>query len=451
MAGLVAAFKVLSMAGKGPDEGSTELSSSSKPARDYFATNPSEIGENIAKFLDKDSLIAFSSCSRICCSISAGCLWSKVILEFPIVESEKSKVEFLFRNAHFVRTIYVAFDIGLLVGQIQVAFTGMTIPSFLERFPGLKEFRLVEITPQPWEVRANIVAHILNRQHRLEILSLWLSGVTPCPIDIIYRVFQQQGLHIVKPSRLKILEIFLHFRPHLPNERGEYLFKPFLNLFGARLGSLEDFCLNLEGAPVARTIARRHELEGLSPEQVALALNPFSMPSLTFFDLDSICYFEHLSQFVTLDSLANVRCLAMYTGISVPDHTANVVIMGPPEKTVEDLVATLRHFKGLKYLMINIGEPFNNNGNALATLPPAFWDAWASEVSKFCWVVPTLSGIRGQAGLTGQNFRVARNEDGAHVEKVMDVAEREAIWDEIKALNPNSHWDYWKGNLWVED
>ncbi|EGX46947.1 hypothetical protein AOL_s00097g373 [Orbilia oligospora ATCC 24927] len=468
MPDLTAEISALSIVGNGLNSETMKISSASKPSKNYFATSPVEIGEKIATSLDKGSLIAFSSCSRLCRAISVALLWSKVVLEFPIVESRKLRIECILRNAQHVRSVYLkslfdgsrwpltnynsaihmALDIRLLLSQPQVAFTGTTIPTFLGMFPGLKELRLVELTPQSWEVRCNIVAHILNHQHCLEILGLWLCGVTRCPIDIVYRIFQRHELHVVRSCRLKILEILIHQSIHIPSERGEYLFKPFLNLFGTRLGSLEDFCFNIEGGPVTNMVIRRQQIEGLGPEQASLALTPLSMPSLSFLDFDSICCFEDLSHFMTLDSFENVRCLSIYTYISTPCE--DIVFLGPAPVEAKHLADTLQHFKALRFLLINMGDPIGNNGGA-GILSPEFWDAWAGEVAKFCWAVSTLFSIRGQAGLTGRNFRVTRSEDEIQIEEVVKTAEQKAIWADIKTTDPNKNWDYWKSNMCIED
>ncbi|KAF3199194.1 hypothetical protein TWF106_003978 [Orbilia oligospora] len=448
MPDLTAEISALSIVGNGPDSETMKTSSASKPSRDYFATSPVEIGEKIATFLDKGSLIAFSSCSRLCRAISVALLWSKVVLEFPVVESRKLRIGCILRNAQHVRAVHMALDTRLLLSQSQGALTGMTIPTFLGMFPCLKELRLIELTPQPWEVRCNIVAHILNHQHCLEILGLWLCGVTRCPVDIVNRVFQRHGLHFVRSCRLKILEIVIHQSIHTPSERGEYLFKPFLNLFGTRLGSLEDFCFNIEGGPVTDMVIRRQHTEGLGSEQASLALTPLSMPSLSFLDFDSICCFEDLSHFMTLDSFENVRCLSIYTYIPTPCE--DVVFLGPALVEARDLAYTLQHFKALKFLLINMGEPIDNNGGA-GIPSPEFWDAWAGEVVKFCWAVPTLYSIRGQAGLTGRNFRVTRSEDKIQIKEVVKAAEQKAVWADMKAADPNKNWDYWRSNMCMGD
>ncbi|KAF3168039.1 hypothetical protein TWF788_011014 [Orbilia oligospora] len=277
---------------------------------------------------------------------------------------------------------------------------------------------------------------------------LWLCGVTRCPVDIVNRVFQRHGLHFVGSCRLKILEIVIHQSIHTPSERGEYLFKPFLNLFGTRLGSLEDFCFNIEGGPVTDMVIRRQHTEGLGSEQASLALTPLSMPSLSFLDFDSICCFEDLSHFMTLDSFENVRCLSIYTYIPTPCE--DVVFLGPALVEARDLAYTLQHFKALKFLLINMGEPIDNNGGA-GIPSPEFWDAWAGEVVKFCWAVPTLYSIRGQAGLTGRNFRVTRSEDKIQIKEVVKAAEQKAVWADMKAADPNKNWDYWRSNMCMGD
>ncbi|KAF3194024.1 hypothetical protein TWF225_008203 [Orbilia oligospora] len=428
MPDLTAEISALSIVGNGPDSETMKISSASKPSQDYFATSPVEIGEKIATFLDKGSLIAFSSCSRFCRAISVALLWSKVVLEFPIVESRKLRIECILRNAPTCpnSAVHMAVDIRLLLNQPQVAFTGMTIPTFLGMFPGLKELRLIELTPQSWE----------------------LCGVTRCPIDIVYRVFQRHGLHVVRSCRLKILEILIHQSIHIPSERGEYLFKPFLSLFGTRLGSLEDFCFNIEGGPVTNVVIRRQQIERLRPEQASLALTPLSMPSLSFLDFDSIYCFEDLSHFMTLDGFENIRILSIYTYISTP--CGGIGFLGPATVEAKDLAYTLQHFKALRFLLINMGEPIDSNGGA-GILSPEFWDAWAGEVVKFCWAVPTLYSIRGQAGLTGRNFRVTRSEDEIQIKEVVKTAEQKVIWADIKTADPNKKWDYWRSNMCIED
>ncbi|KAF3110530.1 hypothetical protein TWF102_008107 [Orbilia oligospora] len=376
MPDLTAEISALSIVGNGPDSETMKIPSASKPSKDYFATSPVEIGEKIATFLDKGSLIAFSPCSRFCRAISVALLWSKVVLEFPIVESRKLRIECILRNAQHVHAVHMAVDIRLLLNQPQVAFAGMTIPTFLGMFPGLKELRLIELTPQLWE------------------------------------------------------------SIHIPSERGEYLFKPFLSLFGTRLGSLGDFCFNIEGGPVTNVVIRRQQIERLRPEQASLALAPLSMPSLSFLDFDSIYCFEDLSHFMTLDSFENIRCLSIYTYISTPCE--DIGFLGPATVEAKDLAYTLQHFKALRFLLINIGEPIDSNGGA-GILSPEFWDAWAGEVVKFCWAVPILYSIRGQAGLTGRNFRVTRSEDEIQIKEVVKTAEQKVIWADIKTADPNKN------------
>ncbi|TGJ67731.1 hypothetical protein EYR41_006843 [Orbilia oligospora] len=390
MPDLTAEISALSIVGNGPDSETMKISSASKPSQDYFATSPVEIGEKIATFLDKGSLIAFFSCSRFCRAISVALLWSKVVLEFPIVESRKLRIECILRNAPTCpnSAVHMAVDIRLLLNQPQVAFTGMTIPTFLGMFPGLKELRLIELTPQSWE------------------------------------------------------------SIHIPSERGEYLFKPFLSLFGTRLGSLEDFCFNIEGGPVTNVVIRRQQIERLRPEQASLALTPLSMPSLSFLDFDSIYCFEDLSHFMTLDGFENIRILSIYTYISTP--CGGIGFLGPATVEAKDLAYTLQHFKALRFLLINMGEPIDSNGGA-GILSPEFWDAWAGEVVKFCWAVPTLYSIRGQAGLTGRNFRVTRSEDEIQIKEVVKTAEQKVIWADIKTADPNKKWDYWRSNMCIED
>ncbi|KAF3319514.1 hypothetical protein TWF173_000139 [Orbilia oligospora] len=368
MSDLTAEISALSIVENGPDSETMNIFPVSKPSKDYFATSPVEIGEKIATFLDKGSLIAFSSCSCLCRAISVALLWPKVVLEFPIVESRKLRIECILRNAQHVRAIHMALDIRFLLSQ----------PS----------------------------------------------------------------------CRLKILEILIHQSIHIPSERGEYLFKPFLNLFGTLLGSLEDFCFNIEGGPITNMVIRRQQIEGLGPEQASLALTPLSMPSLSFLDFDSICCFEDLSHFMTLDSFENVRCLSIYTYISTPCE--DIVFLGPAPVEAKDLAYTLQHFKALRFLLINMGEPINSNGGA-GILSPEFWDAWAGEVAKFCWAVSTLYSIRGQAGLTGRNFRVTRSEDEIQIKEVVKTAEQKAIRADIKTADPNKNWDYWKSNMCIED
>lgn len=125
-----------------------------------------------------------------------------------------------------------------------------TIPACIGLLPGLKEFYLIEMTSQSWEVRCLIIAHLLTRQHCLEIICLWLCEITRCPVYIAYRVFRQHMLHANRPSRLRILEIFIHPNMYSLNERGEYIFKPFLNLFSGCPGSLENFSFNLSKMPL---------------------------------------------------------------------------------------------------------------------------------------------------------------------------------------------------------
>ncbi|KAF3292823.1 hypothetical protein TWF132_005189 [Orbilia oligospora] len=364
MPDLTAEISALSIVGNGPDSETMKISSASKPSQDYFATSPVEIGEKIATFLDKGSLIAFPSCSRFCRAISVALLWSKVVLEFPIVESRKLRIECILRNAPTCpnSAVHMAVDIRLLLNQPQVAFTGMTIPTFLGMFPGLKELRLIELTPQSWE--------------------------------------------IMPPQ----------------NPGNSY--------------------------PSEYSYTKRQQIERLRPEQASLALTPLSMPSLSFLDFDSIYCFEDLSHFMTLDGFENIRILSIYTYISTP--CGGIGFLGPATVEAKDLAYTLQHFKALRFLLINMGEPIDSNGGA-GILSPEFWDAWAGEVVKFCWAVPTLYSIRGQAGLTGRNFRVTRSEDEIQIKEVVKAAEQKVIWADIKTADPNKKWDYWRSNMCIED
>ncbi|KAK6331916.1 hypothetical protein TWF718_002454 [Orbilia javanica] len=89
------------------DQGSeaTEILVSPRSPKDYLSAVPTEVGNSIAELLDKKSLLAFSSCSRYCRSVSAPSLWSEVILSFPIPPGKGPRFACILKNAQHVRWV----------------------------------------------------------------------------------------------------------------------------------------------------------------------------------------------------------------------------------------------------------------------------------------------------------------------------------------------------------
>ncbi|KAK6524766.1 hypothetical protein TWF281_011665 [Arthrobotrys megalospora] len=199
---------------------------------------------------------------------------------------------------------------------------------------------------------------------------------------------------------------------------------PFFNLFSGIFGSLEEFSFNILANSMPSMTAEPSELEGLELTGPGLELRPLSIPNLRFLDLGPLFYFENLSQFITLDSLVNVRFLSVFVDISFP--YSDIVPLGPPEKKAEELLETLQLFKNLETLSIYMGELDPSDfDDGIEIIPKEFWDTWTKEVTKLCSVVPKLRRIFGHVGKTIEVFKLIRTGSQIRVTEVKRNVERE--------------------------
>ncbi|KAK6511227.1 hypothetical protein TWF481_000148 [Arthrobotrys musiformis] len=359
------------------------------------------------------------------------------------MNQSQDKIECLKKNAAHVRVLRLDYHYGN-VHPLGEWPRESPVFELIDLLPGLREFCLLECVAFTWEGRCGLVGRLLARCPRLEKLSLWIIDFGPCPPTAAYLVWADYKLYTARQYRLKALDIYVLPGSRQSHERGEYIFKPFLNIFSNATSSLEEFGFNLEGSETTDMTAEEPSLNGLDPDGVDLASRPLSMPSLKFLDIDALCYFDNLSQFMTLDSFAKVTWLSILVNIRV--LYPGVASVTAFKKDASELIEVLQHFPNLTYLWINMGDTINIDvwPQTGETIPQEFWDAWAEQLPVFCSVVPRLKNIRGQTDECGKDFIVLRSDDAGIVVKEAEMATKPDLVDAPNIFGFQENWYYWR-------
>ncbi|KAK6346180.1 hypothetical protein TWF730_010511 [Orbilia blumenaviensis] len=394
--------------------------------KNYITSIPAEVAINIVKFMDFEVLLSFSVCSRYCRELSGPFIWSDCKIVLPCSINDTEKHEYIKRNAVHVRRISVI----VLVSDLPVKYgtKRQYIIPFIEHLPRLREFEVTEITPQSWDIRCELVGHLLTRHIHIERMTFDFVGMSRCPISDAYAALEKYKLWMSRPCRLKTLNIYVRQYMLPTNERGEYIFVPFVNLFNMALYSVTEFRFKVLGGPTSKMGAGVSEFDDVA---LPLAGAEFAvqMPRLEVLKMNTLCYFEKPKQFMTAESYENVRCLWISMRFRIP--VSGVSFFGPPPMEVDSFTNVLQHFKNVDRLWVNIGYIYSSPEGA-DMLPREYWNEWKHLMESVCEVMPKLYTICAYCGQTycderGNEFVVLRTGTGILVSDV-------TVWTDLGAL-----------------